>query len=807
MTVSRLEELVGRSEVAAQVASLIAEHPLVSLVGPGGVGKTSLATALAADLAAEYPGGTHVVELASARSDDDVGYLCARAIGVETLDAVLLRAEGTPTLVVLDNCETALDGARHVAEALAAGGDLRVLATTRSPLRTSAEFVTVLEPLDVPGVGHPRTVVDSPAAELFVQRAKRAGASWEVDDHNLAAIARIVRRLDGVPLAIELAAARSRLLTPPELVEHLDAQLDLLSRPGDETDRHRSLRVAIGSSYEPLAPELQELLRHLAVIPGAFDLALARRVAAPGDSEIEMLDRIGALVDVSLVDARPDGAGHTGYRLLDSIRAFAWEELERAGEGHDANEAFVDAMVTVAEEILIDGSESFSASVLDRIRTRYPHLVAAITWCLEHDETAGRAYRLILPMYGPTGARLEAAALALRVSERWTEPAPLRAEALAVMGTINFVAAGYDDCRRLSELALADPDASDLAHMVAFRTLGMMAATQDRLDEARVHLESGLAAAEAFPGFHQELKISWSAACLDQNDRPAVKAQLIDIVAATRASREEISLVWALATLLYHRMLDGEVEAAVEHAAECIEVADRSGVPWAMSTARRVAAEARVVHGGWDAGLTDYRESLEICVSGGDLEGLAMLLRSASGAARWAGDEAAAVALWQTIAFTEGMPVLRSVFHEHQEALREELGRPTASDVVESARAARSLLEPIDANAAVAAPSGRVDRFETFEIDRQRHELRNASTVVHVEPQVFDVLVYLVDRAGELVTKNDLLDNVWGDRFVSEAALSSRIAFARKALGDDGKQQRLIRTVHGRGFMFVGALV
>ena len=214
---------------------------------------------------------------------------------------------------------------------------------------------------------------------------------------------------------------------------------------------------------------------------------------------------------------------------------------------------------------------------------------------------------------------------------------------------------------------------------------------------------------------------------------------------------------------------------------------------------------------GFDAGLPAYREALEICVAGGDLEGVAMTLRSASGAASWVDDRATATALWDAIPFTEGLPVLRSAFHDHQEVLRSELGRPTKRDVVDVARVARQILGS-DASDGDSPGSGSddaaaTDRFESFELDRSRHELRHAGEAVHVEPQVFDVLVYLVDRAGELVTKNDLLDNVWGDRFVSEAALSSRIAFARKALDDSGKEQRLIKTVHGRGFMFVGELV
>ncbi len=150
--------------------------------------------------------------------------------------------------------------------------------------------------------------------------------------------------------------------------------------------------------------------------------------------------------------------------------------------------------------------------------------------------------------------------------------------------------------------------------------------------------------------------------------------------------------------------------------------------------------------------------------------------------------------------------MLRSIFHEHEAALQAELGRPAGTDLGRLAAPARSLLVPPDDGVPDPPDDGEVIRFGDVEVNLARHEISRDGEPGHVEPQVFDVLAYLVERAGELVTKNDILDNVWGDRFVSEAALSSRIAFARKAVGDDGKQQRVIRTVHGRGFKFVAEL-
>lgn len=805
--VTGLEELIGRADDAAAIPGLLVDHPVVTLHGPGGLGKTTLATVMAGELESEFPGGVHVVELAAASPTDDVAYFVARQLGVDTIESIMLRAAGNLTLIVLDNCETVLDGASAVAEALTSSPDIRVLATSRSPLRVAGERVYALDPLGLPGIGPPGDVLDSPAAELFVRRSREAGARWEPDSSHLAAIARVVSRLDGLPLAIELAASRSRMLTPSELVEHLDQRLDLLARPGsDDDDRHGSLRAAIATSYDPLPTDLQALFRRLAPLPGSFDLTLAHRVASDAPTEMATLDRLSALLDSSLLDARPGDDGRTTYRLLDSIRAFALEQLDAEGEREAAHEAFVDAMADFADEMLVEGTTNFSTDLLARIRQRFPHMLAAIKWCLGNDATGARAYRLFLPFYGPTGARSELAEVARRMADRWQTNAPLQAEAFAVMGTVNFIAADYENGDRFARSALDHPDVTALGKLIAHRTRGMIAATDQRLDDARAHVEAGIELASVAPSFRRELQIAWGAVVLDDDDRPGVIAELETLVAEARATEEAITVVWGAVTLAYHHVRGGDLAAAESAAADALEAAAASGVPWAESTAHRVAGATAAIAHGWEHAAVHFRTAVETTVAGGDMEGMAMALRAAAGAATHVGDHDRAARLWATIPRTQGIPVLRSVFHEHEERLQTELGRPAGTDLAQLAAAARGLLGSGPEPAGPLPADGVLYRFEDTEVDLSRHEVRRDGSVVHVEPQVFDVLVYLLERAGELVTKNDILDNVWGDRFVSEAALSSRIAFARKALGDDGKQQRVIRTVHGRGFRFVAEL-
>jgi predicted ATPase/DNA-binding CsgD family transcriptional regulator len=304
---------VGRAAERAEVQAALDEHRLVTVAGPGGVGKTRLAVLAAGTVAGEFPAGGAFVDLAPARADS-VSQAVAAALGVtesphQPLDsAIQARLRRGRTLVVLDNCEHVIDAVAALVErVLAACPATTVLATSRERLAISGEHVTTLEPLPL-GVE---------AEELFTQRA---GAAPE----DLAAVGAVCARLDGLPLAIELAAARCAALGTTGLLAGLGDHLRLLAGGRGAADRHRSLRAVIGWSHDLLDPEEQALFRALAVFAGEFDLAAAATVS--GTVPAAAADVLGRLVDKSLVVRAPGGISR--WRLLQTIRAFAVEQLD-----------------------------------------------------------------------------------------------------------------------------------------------------------------------------------------------------------------------------------------------------------------------------------------------------------------------------------------------------------------------------------------------------------------------------------------------------------------------------------------------
>ncbi|GII04982.1 SARP family transcriptional regulator [Planobispora takensis] len=356
-----LTSFVGRQAEAGRLTDLLGEDRLVTLVGPGGAGKTRLATTVAAGIAGRVPGGVWLVELAPVTDPADVPQAVLGVLGSRETDPlldpagardatsrlvrILSRVEAT---IVLDNCEHVVEAAARLAEELLGRcPGLRILATSREPLAITGEVLCPVPPLGVPDPGASVSeAAASPAVRLLVDRAGAVRPGFAVTDGNVAAVVEICRRLDGLPLAIELAAARLRSLTVEQLAERLDDRFRLLTG-GSRTalPRHQTLRAVVAWSWDLLGDDERRLAEEIAVFPGTVTVETAERVCSPsGDT----LDLLAALVDKSLL--QPVEAAEPRYRMLETIREYGLERLAQTGRLAGIRAAHAACFRDLAEE-------------------------------------------------------------------------------------------------------------------------------------------------------------------------------------------------------------------------------------------------------------------------------------------------------------------------------------------------------------------------------------------------------------------------------------------------------------------------
>ncbi len=329
-----IQPLIGRETLMALLVDALASHRLITLVGPGGVGKTSVGLELARRTAADFSDGVYVVELVSVVDEDATSAAFATAIDVNLRrsssidDAITEFLRPRRCLLLLDNCEHLIDPvAALVNRILSDAQSVSVVATSREPLAVAGEQVWSVEPLSTAGADElaPDEAMAIPAVALFVSRAKAADPGFALDDATVPVVIEICRRLDGIPLAIELAAARARAIGVVEIARRLDERFGLLKAMRRASDpRHRTMRDAISWSYDMLEDEEQELFTALAVFAGSFDLTSAEAMCPSADA----LDLLTRLTERSILSVRPQAGGETRYELLETLREYGRTRLD-----------------------------------------------------------------------------------------------------------------------------------------------------------------------------------------------------------------------------------------------------------------------------------------------------------------------------------------------------------------------------------------------------------------------------------------------------------------------------------------------
>src|SRR5687768_3025180 len=392
-----LTSFVGREEEVAAVRRLLDSARLVTLTGAGGSGKTRLASEIAAQSAGNFAGGVVWVELAPLLDPELLVNAVLAALGAEQgsrppMTALLDSLRDRETLLVLDNCEHLVDACANLADALLREcPKLRILATSREALGVGGERAWLVPGLSLAGAGASQTfqaIDTSEAVRLFVDRAQAAVASFQLTAANAASVAQICRRLDGLPLAIELAAARSRALPPEQLAARLDGSFRVLTS-GSRTavPRHRTLREAIDWSYRLLDERERTLLQRLSPFAGDFTLEAAESVCADADFDAgDVLDTLGALVDKSLVVMR-EAEGTARYYLLETIRQFAAERLKESGAADAVLERHARAYVALVAEAAPHFVTRDRPLWAARVHRELDNVRLALAWTRANDHT------------------------------------------------------------------------------------------------------------------------------------------------------------------------------------------------------------------------------------------------------------------------------------------------------------------------------------------------------------------------------------------------------------------------------------
>ena len=464
---------VGREGEMLEVKRILAMTRLLTLTGAGGLGKTRLALEVARDLVGVYPEGVWLVELAPLTEPELVVPTVARILEVREqperpLLETLLEALGDKEmLLVVDNCEHLANAAAHLADALlSVCPKLRILATSREPLGVEGEVLCQIPLLSLPATtgGEPgggsagESLMRYEAVQLFVDRARLRLPDFGLTRENAGAVARVCRKLEGIPLAIELATARLGALTVEQVGQRLEVSLDVLKGASRATDpRQQTLRATVDWSYELLSQPECKLFGRLSVFTGGFSLEAAEAVGATDDIEQpEVLESLLSLVDKSLVVAEPANDGRMRYRMLEPVRQYGLERLEDSGEVEVVRRRHADFFVALSEEVepWLRGPEQ--AAWFERLDAENDNLRAALSWLLEQGEG-----ELALRLSGALGEFWHVRGH-LEEGRRWLEAtlargddAPARVKALLHAGWIAWEQVDYERSEALGEEALA----------------------------------------------------------------------------------------------------------------------------------------------------------------------------------------------------------------------------------------------------------------------------------------------------------------------------------------------------------------
>ncbi len=665
-----LSSFVGRTaEMAAIVARLDASRPdasrLVSLVGPGGCGKTRLAVRIADSVRPSF-GGVELVELAAVEAGLLVATTVAQALGVadragvSSLDGVAEALADRELLLVLDNCEHVLeDAARLVLVVLERCPRVTVLATSRQRLAVPGEVVVPVLPLGLPAPDERsvEAIAASEAVRLFVDRAQAAQPGFELDRVNASVVAAICAQLDGIPLAIELAAARAGVLSPSDLMAHLDTRFGLLTGGAVAPARHKSLHALVQWSYDLLAPDEQRALAGLSVFRDGFDLSAARAVVGGDDSpgSDAVVATVAGLVERSLVRVTHDGG--TRYSLLETIRSFASERLTELDSDGDSRRRHLNWALQTARAAEAElggvGWQAWS----ERLATEQGNMRLALASALDGGApSAGRELAARLGRWWfVTGRYAEGRQFFVRALHGAAgEPAGIRARLLVAAGWCTYHLGDSTEAEALALRGLDAAHEADDEFLAAWAQVLIAGVAWSAADGARV--QEYLAGYESWAAIPGADTLAARAMVLLSNVRfiegDLDEARRLGLEAAglarTAPGRENLALALIVST--HPTLLSGDLDGAGVLLTEALAVATATGDSFSETIAHYQLAWLAAIRGD----IVGAEAETERCWAAGRAGGVGVVdplgLFSQAAVHLSAGDVADAVALLQVAA-------------------------------------------------------------------------------------------------------------------------------------------------------------
>lgn len=621
---AELTSFVGRRKELVELPGLIASSRLLSLTGAGGVGKTRLAVRLASGLPNEFSDGVWLVDLAPLSVPDLVAQTIATSLGVRESpsrsirEALLEHVRDRELLLVLDTCEHLVGACAAVAETLLRGAPgLRIVATSRESLGVPGEIVYRVPSLSLPderASGSGDAAMESEATQLFIERAITIDTTFRMNPDNAETIVRICRRLDGIPLAIELAAARILILSPEQLEARLEHRFRLLTG-GARTAvaRQRTLEATVEWSYQLLSDTERLLLCRLSVFPASWTLEAAEAVCG-GDpiDDTDMVELLSRLVGKSLLAFDGRAGGERRYRMLESVRQYARDRLVEAGVADDLRERHFAVFFNEFRGVLRVLRGPDQVPCLRRLRSEQENVRAALEWALASTTRGEDGVELAggLFWYWTMQALYEE-------GRYWLERAvAVRASAL-LQATVWI----------------------GVAHMHYFQGRHVEAAAAGTMALSLCH-ESGEAGVTSRALFMQALT------AFELGDHPQASARALAALEEADASSEPVDRGGPLMILANVALMTGDLDRAQQLYDESIEVHRRAGESWGLSILLSIAAGLCTVRDDFDQARLQAAEALSLCEELDDPRGLAWSLDVFAGLLAAGGHADGAARLW-----------------------------------------------------------------------------------------------------------------------------------------------------------------